>query len=210
MISPLLFAAAGSAEERVFIISNMNIARDNETFLSDPIPQVINILLFQLVWVVTVLSADLNRPWPGPLMLGLFFFLHSMISSTATADFLLAAIAVSIGFVVDTLLIQAGLLSFEMNVPWTGIAPFWILILWANFALTLNNGFRWLKGRYKSAAIIGFFGGPLSYLVGIKLGAGSLHVAPFFAFLIIGACWAIVTPALLITANQLTLRVSKS
>jgi len=46
----------------------------------------------------------------------------------------------------------------------------------------------------------------LSYLGGMRLGAGELHVAPLTAFLIIGLCWAIVTPFLLMAARELTRR----
>ena len=166
----------------------------------------INLVFFQLVWIVTVLGVNLNRALPGLAILCIFLIMHAIISATPRVDMILASIAVTIGLVIDTVFIQAGLLSFEMNLPWPGIAPFWILILWANFALILNSGLRWLQGRYKIAAILGFIGGPLSYLGGVKLGAGELHVAPLTAFLVIGLCWAIVTPLLLMAARELTRR----
>ena len=175
----------------------------------DLVPQLIKRVFFQLVWFITVLSVSLDRIWPGPAILCFFFVVHSMISATVRADFILAAIAVMMGLVIDTVFVQTGLLRFEMNQPWPGVAPVWILILWANFALTLNNGLGWLQGRYKTAAILGFFGGSLSYLFGIGLGAGELLVTPLMAFLIIGVCWSIATPLLLFTARELALRTQK-
>ena len=168
-----------------------------------PIPQIINLVIFQLVWFMTVFSVISDKIWLGPAAFCFFFLLHLMIATNRRADFLLAVIAVMIGLVIDTVLVQAGLLRFEMRLPWPGVAPFWILILWANFALTLNNGLSWLRGRYKTSAILGFVGGSLSYFFGIRLGAGELLITPGIALLIIGLCWSIVTPLLLFTAKKL-------
>lgn len=182
---------------------DMTIARKPVPSLTSPLPQVINLLLFQVVWIVTVLSVDLDIAWAGPVILSAFVLVNSIISATVQLDLILASIAVAIGLAIDTIFIQSGILSFNMNLPWPGIAPFWTLVLWANFALILNNGLRWLHGRYASAALFGFLGGPLSYLAGIRLGAGELHASPLWAFLIIGLCWSIVTPLLLATADKL-------
>ena len=173
----------------------------------DVVPLIINLVIFQLVWIITVISVGLDRIWPGPAILCFYFAVHTMVSTTVRADFFLAAIAVAMGLVIDTVLIQAGVLSFGMNLPWAGVAPFWIWILWANFALTLNSCLGWLHGRYKIAAIFGFVGGPLSYHFGIRLGAGELLVTPLIAFLIIGLCWSVVTPLLLFSARELTRRI---
>jgi hypothetical protein len=166
-------------------------------------PVIINLVMFQSVWIVTVMSVTLDLVWPGPAAICVFFIVHGLISTTARADFMLAGIAVFSGLVIDSLLIQTGLIEFHMNLPWPGVAPFWILILWANFALILNHGLGWLQGRYKTAAILGFFGGPLSYLAGVGLGSGDLLVSPAVAFPVIGSCWAIVTPLLLFAARKL-------
>lgn len=192
------------------MITSVYTMSGGRPLLIQPIHQFINLVFFQLVWIVTVLGVNLNRALPGLAILCFFFIVHAVISATVRVDMILAAIAVMMGLVIDTFFIRVGLLSFDMNLPWPGIAPFWILILWVNFALILNNGLRWLQGRYKIAAILGFIGGPLSYLGGVKLGAGELHVAPLTAFLIIGSCWAIVTPLLLMAARQLTQRAMKS
>ena len=188
----------------------MDKTADHRPILTGTVQLVISLIFFQLVWIVTVLSVNPNRLWPGLIALCLFFVVLAVISRAPMVDFMLVTIAVSIGLVIDTLFIQAGLLSFDMNLPWPGVAPFWILILWANFALILNNGLGWLQGRLKTAALLGFFGGPLSYLAGIKLGAGELRVTQVKALLILGLCWAIVTPLLLFIARELRVRTLKS
>jgi hypothetical protein len=190
--------------------STMNTTCDLKPLLLFPVPKVINLAMFQLVWVTTVFGVAHDRLWPGMAILSFFLIINTTISATARVDLTLATIAVTLGAAIDTVFIRAGLLSFEMNLPWLGFAPIWILILWANFALILNNGLQWMQGHYKIAAILGFIGGPLSYLGGIGLGAGELHVAPLTAFLIIGSCWAIVTPLLLMAARELTRRTAKS
>jgi len=188
----------------------VNTTDDLKRLPVSPVAQAINLVFFQLVWIITVLGVARDRIWPGLAALCLFFIIHAAISATARIDLILASIAITLGLVIDTVLLQGGLLSFEMNLPWPDIAPLWILILWVNFALLLNNGLRWLQGRYKIAAILGFIGGPLSYLGGIKLGAGELHVTPLVAYLIIGLCWAIITPLLLMVARELTRRTMQS
>jgi len=190
--------------------STASTTRKIKPLAPHPIPQVINLVIFQLVWITTVLGVASNRVWPGVAILCFFFIINAAISATSRVDLMLASIAVPLGAVIDTVFIRAGLLSFEMNLPWPGFAPIWTLILWANFALILNNGLQWLQGRYKIAAILGFIGGPLSYLGGIGLGAGELRGAPLTAFLIIGSCWAIVTPLLLMAARELTGRTANS
>lgn len=180
-----------------------------------PVSRIINLAFFQLVWIVTIIGVDLNLVWPGLMMLCVFFIVNAIFLTEANGplvktDLILVVLAAMMGLVIDTLFIQSGVLSFKINRPWAGIAPLWILILWANFALILNHGLRWMQGRHLAAAILGFFGGPASYLVGIRLGAGELNVAPLTAFMIIGLCWAAVTPLLLTTARELTKRIQIS
>jgi hypothetical protein len=81
------------------------------------------------------------------------------------------------------------------------VAPAWIIVMWVNFALTLNVALRWLHGRYGLAAVLGFVGGPLAYLAGLKLNAAALAAPAPTAYTLIGCTWAVAVPFLVRAAE---------
>ena len=83
-----------------------------------------------------------------------------------------------------------------------GTAPYWIVAIWALFAITLNVSMRALRDRLWLGALLGLVGGPAAYYSGAKLGALTLVQAlPALAALALG--WALVTPLLLTLALRL-------
>ena len=128
----------------------------------------INLAGFKLVWFFSLLGAGTGKPWLGAALLGVFMALHFAVSASRRVDLLLVAAAVMTGAVLDTIFARTGTLIYAEHLPWTGFAPFWILVMWANFALTLNMACRWLHGRYILAAAVGAIGGPVAYLAGIN------------------------------------------
>ena len=174
------------------------------TLNKSSINNLINLALFQGVWFATIIGAAEDTLIYGFLSLGLFITIHTLISHSARSDLKLAAIAVLVGLVAETLIIRAGLLSYAHNLPAAGFAPAWILILWANLALTLNGCLNWLKGRYLLAAILGAIGGPLSYFGGIKLGAATTQSEWPFVLAVIAIIYGAVTPLFLFIASRMT------
>ena len=164
---------------------------------------IVNLILFQGVWFFTVIGAANGSLLPGLISLAIFFVVHSFLSATVSADFLLAACAVVIGLAVETVLVQTGLLIYPIETLSVVIVPLWILILWANFALIMNGCISWLHGRYFLAAVLGFMGGPLSYFGGINLGAASAGGSLVMLLLAVAMTYAMVTPLLLFLAQHL-------
>ena len=79
---------------------------------------------------------------------------------------------------------------------------YWLVILWALFATTLNSSLRVLQSRPWIAAALGAAGGPLAYYAGASLGALQfLEPAAMLAALALG--WALATPLLLSLARRL-------
>lgn len=113
--------------------------------------------------------------------------------------------AVLLGLVADSVLLATGWIAYP-NGDWLpGLAPYWIVCLWALFATTLNVSMRWLSGRYLLAAVFGAIGGPLSYLAGARLGAMSfVDAVPALIALAIG--WACAMPFLVWLAARLEQR----
>lgn len=168
------------------------------------INNLINLALFQGVWFITVIGAAEGNAWYGITGLSCFVCIHYLIAHTVKADFLLAAVAILLGLIIETTLIQTGVLNYLHSITSPQFAPLWILILWANLALTLNGCLRWLQGRYMLAALLGAMGGPLTYFGGMKLGAATTDLPVATTLGVIAVIYAFVTPLLLRIAHQLT------
>ena len=171
-----------------------------------PFAKLINLLLFQGVWFLTILGAAAGNGWVGIVGLGIFLIIHFLTAETAAADFRLAIIAMLLGLITETLLVQLGVFNYQANFPVPGIAPAWLLVLWASFALTMNSCINWLQERYLLAAVLGAIGGALSYLGGLKLGAASTAMPMWVVLLIMAVIYALVTPGLLFLARKFALQ----
>jgi hypothetical protein len=163
----------------------------------------INLIFFQGVWFLTVIGAANNNLWPGLLGITVFVAAHYCLSPTARVDYLLAACAVFIGLAVETVFVQMDFLNYSAGTFHVGIIPFWVLILWANFALIMNGCLSWLQGRYILAAVLGFMGAPLSYMGGIQLGAAVAGTDLEIVLLVVACTYAVVTPCFLYMALRL-------
>jgi hypothetical protein len=85
--------------------------------------------------------------------------------------------------------------------PSQELAPLWLLVLWAAYALIINGCMSWLHERYILAATLGAIGAPLSYLGGIKLGAADTTQTAL-ALVVISLIFAAVTPLLLYLSKK--------
>lgn len=165
-----------------------------------------NLAGFKSVWFLSLFGAGTARPWLGTLALGVFALTHFLMSPSRRADLGLALLAGLVGLASDTFYIQLGLLDYAAPYPVAGLAPFWIVVMWMNFGLTLNASMRWLHGRYAVAAGLGAVGGPLAYWAGVELGAATLLAPLVPAVVIVGAVWAIAVPSLVWAAGQISAR----
>lgn len=162
-----------------------------------------NAIAFQLVWLAAVGGAGRGWWWSGPLALALFAAWQLSASRDPGADLRIMGIAALVGAAVDTLWIQLGLMAFSTPLPWAGVAPVWIVVLWISFALTLNHSLSALKPRPWLAAALGLVGGPLAYLVAERAwDAVTLGPEPAMALLALGIAWALLTPLLLALAGR--------
>lgn len=160
-------------------------------------------MLFQVVYTLSLVGVVNNVAWIGGIGLIAFALWHACTATAAKTDFLLAGIAVILGLSLDTLYMRSGLIAYEGQLFWSGIAPLWILVLWANFALTLGGCLSWLRGRLALAALLASTGGPLSYYAGIQLGTATVSGDPLLLFSVISITWGIAVPALLWLSMQL-------
>jgi len=162
----------------------------------------LNVVAFQAGWFTTVLGAANDLPWLGLVVVLAVAALHLRSSRRPSVEARLLVAAMALGVLADSLLLATGWIAYP-NGHWApGLAPYWIVTLWALFATTLNVSLRWLRGRYLLAALFGAVGGPLSYLAGARLGAMNfIETLPAVAALAIA--WAVLMPLLMGLAARL-------
>jgi hypothetical protein len=173
------------------------------------IRKIINVVAFQIGWFAAVLGAAHGMPWLGVVVVPLVLGLHLALSPDWRPELLLALCAAVTGFVFDSVLVAADAFS---PVPYVFPAPFsslWMVMLWINFATTMNVSMGWLRGRYTLAAVFGAIGGPMAYYSGAKLGAMTRLPDPG-GLLGIGIAWAIALPLLYRMAKLINDRFSKN
>lgn len=164
--------------------------------------KLVNFVAFQLGWFACVLSAANGRPWLGALVACIVICLHLYLADRPGPELRLILLALLMGLIFDSLLVSSGWLKYSGGPMFTGLAPYWILAMWALFATTLNVSMSWLKGRTIAAVLLGMVFGPLSYIAGQRLGALEfVNFMPSIAALMI--VWALAMPLLVLAASRL-------
>jgi len=162
----------------------------------------INFVAFQLAWFACVLGGPRDRVTAGTLAVVAVVALHLAMAPRPGPEARLVAIVTAIGLGWDSLIVSLGLMSYPAGTFAPGVAPLWILAMWALFATTLNLSMGWLKGRPWLAVAFGAVGGPLAYVAGKKLGGVEMG-EPVLALLAQGLGWAVMMPLLLRLAARL-------
>jgi hypothetical protein len=128
--------------------------------------QWINLIGYQIVWLIVVTAAGRGLPWVAIAATSTFVAAHLLLSRQWPLDLQLLAVGLSLGLLSDGGLAWSGFLSYASAGPALppGGAPLWILTLWAAFAVTLNRSLAWVQRRPWVAVLFGLIGGPLAYL----------------------------------------------
>ena len=160
-----------------------------------------NFIAFQIGWFSCVLGAANGIPWLALLVFPIVLWNISK-SRSASAEMLLVLLAVTLGALLDSFLVRTGWLRYPSGMFLEGVAPYWILAMWALFATTLNASMSWLKKNLILASAMGAVFGPLSYMAGERFGA--IEFTNFNASIIaLAVAWAIAMPLLLAAAIRL-------
>jgi hypothetical protein len=156
---------------------------------------------FQTAWVACAYGAAQGLP-----QIGLLACFACIIVGLALARHRLGLLALVLalgcyGLVAETIILGAGLISFNAHWPHPAIAPLWIVGLWMAFATLIKPAFGWLQGRLVMASALGAAAGPISYVAAMRLGALQINEPAWGGLLAIGLTWAAAMP--------LALRLSK-
>ena len=161
---------------------------------------ILNIVLFQIGWFACVLTAANNIAVVGALISLAIIAIHLKLSISAKQELRIILIAMLIGLVWDSILVSAGWINYHSGIMVTFLAPYWIVLMWALFATTLNSSLAWLKDKLIVAALFGAIAGPLAYYAGGKLGA-VIFTNELVALIALSIGWAIFTPLLLMLTS---------
>jgi len=172
--------------------------------------KVFNIVGFQLVWLACVAGAGNGLIWTGPTAAAIFAVTVLLCGGKAAADLRLLAIALPLGFALDSAFAASGWLRYALAWPSPTASPVWIWAMWTGFAMTLNHSLAFLRERPWSAAGFGFLGGPLAYWTAagafdaVSFGAPVLWVLIALAF-----SWALALPLLFALDRRVTVTWSR-
>jgi hypothetical protein len=156
-------------------------------------------------WFACILGAAWDVHWLGVLIVPVLVAIHLAVIGRAKAvpAMLLMAASLVFGLVIDTVLILLG--AFEpsrwlISYPLTTI---WLLMLWVNFSLALNESLQFLQRHLLIAGVMGALFGPMAYLAASRLGAIHIINPANRALVMICIAWAAAMPLISLTARSL-------
>jgi len=162
----------------------------------------INFVLMQIGWFAAILGAAHQQAWIGSAAAVAIVMQHCFRAEQPMTELKLIAIAIAVGFVLDSGLAIAGLIEFTSGVIVPGLTAHWMLGLWVVFATALTSTLQWLIKRPLWAMLFGAIGGPLAYLSGAKLGAIQITSELTYGLIAIG--WAAAMAVFCIAIQRLS------
>jgi Protein of unknown function (DUF2878) len=152
-------------------------------------------LFYQATWISSVTGAGHGRWWPGIVVLAAFAAWQLSVSPWPRADTLLMLSISVLGFGIDTIFLQHGLMLFATPVPWPGLAPIWMVALWTSFALALNHSLAFLHHRAWLGCLLGCCGAPAAYWAASRgWHALAFGDRPLLCLVLVGLIWALLMP----------------
>ncbi len=161
----------------------------------------INFSVYQAGWFACVLGAAHGWVWSGIGVGVLVVIWNCTHAAMPQREFMLVAIAVAIGTFWDSCMVQMRMIRFASDWSLVGVAPLWIIMVWAQFATTLNVSLRWLHRRWLLATMLGAIAAPLSYLAGQRMGA-LVFPHQTTSLMVIALGWGVITPLLVRLAER--------
>ncbi len=134
-------------------------------------------------------------PWLGVIVVLIVVVIHVVLSQNRKGEVMLALSAGAIGFIIDTLLVSADIFTPILYLFPSPFSPPWMIMLWVNFATTINVSLQKLHGHYLLSAVLGSIGGPAAYYGGAKLGA-TTALPGTSELILLSVVWAAAVPVL--------------
>jgi hypothetical protein len=162
---------------------------------------VLNVLLYQGVWLVAVLGAAAQHYSVSLLVAATAILWHLYTARAPRREMALIGIAALMGALFESALLAAGSVQVAPGALVGSVMPLWMVALWASFATTLNVSLRALRQRYLLCGLLAAVAAPLAYAAGARLGA--LHwVEGKHGLLMVAAGWGLLLPLLMKSAQR--------
>jgi hypothetical protein len=163
--------------------------------LSPTIFMVFNFLSFQSSWLIAI-----NMQQQGLLILMFILFAHFLVSKQRVRDWYTLVFITLVGSLVDLMASYSGLFIFKGDVA----LPLWLVLLWANFALTFQYSMAWLmRCSIIIQALLGGVFGCFSYYAAYKLGAVNYPFGIVTTIFVLVVIWTITLPVYVLIATTL-------
>jgi hypothetical protein len=150
---------------------------------------VYNVLVYQLIWFLSVLGGNTGAYW-GVLLL----LLHLLLTPKRGADLRMMGFLLFTGLLVDGTLHQVGFITFT-ETGWP--IPFWLMVIWLGFAITPHHSLAWLQNRPILSMLFGALGGPAAYWAGARLGASTFTWTLLPSLCTLSLIWALLLPVIM-------------
>lgn len=162
----------------------------------------INLILFQLGWFACVLGGANDHVVVGCLIAFAVIIYHFLQSIDSRLELKLVSIALLIGLLYESAMVNLSLAHYQHGLVHNAIAPLWMILMWPLFATTLNLSMRWLKSMSLwLIAIIGAVSAPFAYYAGNRLGA-VVYDDITLSLLVIAFAWSLLLPALVLSSKK--------
>lgn len=161
-----------------------------------------NFVVFEAAWFACILGVAHGVPGWGTAAVVATIAWHVAISVRPATELALVAALCAIGLAAEALVVALGHVAYPNGQPVAWLPPYWLVALWAEFAIALNVTLRWLRGRPLLAALLGAVFGPLSFIGGVRLGAARF-VDETAALATLAGLWAIIMPLVTAIAPRL-------
>jgi hypothetical protein len=165
--------------------------------------RILNFLLYQIGWFSCVVGAASARPWLGIAMALILVAVHLWLATDRLGQIKILSVAMGIGLLVDSVLLAFGVFTFPNGTVVAWLPPFWMSVLWLQFATTFRYCLEWLSGRYALSALLGFFGAPLAFLGGERVGAVLFLPPPITHLIMLGTVWCVAIPVLIYASDRI-------
>ena len=151
--------------------------------------KLINAIGFQLCWwLIALYKQEYVR-----IAIALIVLHFQLLKFHKTKEVIFVFFISIIGIAIDSLLLSLGVFNIENPLDLgVMIIPFWLMVLWVSFSLTLNHCLSWIFNRNLVLIFFGGAGGALSYVGAAKLGALESLLPPAQFFITLFFVWVMV------------------
>ena len=164
--------------------------------------RLINFGLYQTGWLVMVLGAAHRHPWEGSAAGLLLVSVHMALARERAPELMTILSIGFLGTVVDSVQAFGGVFVFESGYWSYWFVPFWLTVMWMQFATLFHFLLVWLSGRYLLSSFLGAVGGPVAFFTGERMGGVIFPMGTLRSLMILALVWSLVTPVCVHLADR--------